>query len=124
MFGFVEARTRHHKSATLLVKKQRFVSLVCPLLGISGCHWVDSWMQACIELGVVLADRPFGPLCRAAAPGGGLCKRAVTTEEISAFLNVFLLSPILQHGGNSQSKTKRFDDRLSLERARHELKKK
>ena len=26
--------------------------------------------------------------------------------------------------GNSQSKTKRFDDRLSLERARHELKKK
>ena len=27
-------------------------------------------------------------------------------------------------GGNSQSKTKRIDDRLSLERARHELKKK
>ena len=37
-------------------------------------------------------DRPFGPLCRAAAPEKGLCKRAVTTEEISAFLNALLSS--------------------------------
>ena len=36
----------------------------------------------------------------------------------------FLLSPILQHVGIAKSKTKRFDDRQSLERARHELKKK
>lgn len=92
VFGFVEARTRHHKSATSLGKKQRFMPLVCPLLGISGCHWVDSWMQACDELGVVFSNRPFGPLCRAAAPDGGLCKRAVTTEEISTFLNAVLVS--------------------------------
>ena len=92
VFGFIEARTRHHKSATSLGKKQRSMPLVCPLLGISGCHWVDSWIQACDELGVVLSDRPFGPLCRAAAPSGGLCKRAVTTEEISVFLNAVLSS--------------------------------
>ena len=49
-------------------------------------------MQSCDELGVVFSDRPFGPLCRAAAPDGGLCKRAVTTEEISAFLNAVLVS--------------------------------
>ena len=92
VFGFVEARARHHKSATSLGKKQRFMPLVCPLLGISGSPWVDSWMQACDELGVVLSDRPFGPLCRAAAPGGGLCKRAVTTDEISVFINAVLSS--------------------------------
>ena len=37
------------------------------------------------------------------------------------YLFAFTYSPTC---GNSQSKTKRFDDRLSLERARHELKKK
>ena len=92
VFGFVEARTRHHKSATSLGKKQRFMPLVCPLLGISGLHWVDSWLQACDELGIVFSERPFGPLCRAAAQGGGLCKRAVTTDEISTFINALLVS--------------------------------
>ena len=36
----------------------------------------------------------------------------------------FCFSPVLEQCENSWSKTKRFDDRQSLERARHELKKK
>ena len=36
----------------------------------------------------------------------------------------FCFSPVLEQRENSWSKTKRFDDRQSLERARHELKKK
>ena len=43
----------------------------------------------------------------------------VLIEDTQLFAITY--SPIC---GNSQSKTKRFDDRLSLERARHELKKK
>ena len=32
-FGFVEARTKFHKTATNLAKKQRYMPLVAPLLG-------------------------------------------------------------------------------------------
>eukprot|EP00434_Breviolum_minutum_P016188 symbB.v1.2.014264.t1/scaffold1033.1/size247163/2 len=90
VFGFIEARTKQHKSATSVVKKQRFMPLVCPILGITGVQWVDSWTQSCEQLGVVLSRQPLGPLCRAAASGGGLCERSVTTSEISIFINAVL----------------------------------
>lgn len=63
VFGIVEDRTQHHKSATSSGKKQRFTPLVCPLLGIGSCLY---------ELGIVLETKPFGPPCRAAASGGSV----------------------------------------------------
>ena len=35
IFGFIEGRTQHHKSATSLTKKRRFMPLVCPLYWVS-----------------------------------------------------------------------------------------
>ena len=90
IFGFVEGRTQHHKSATSVTKKRRFMPLVCPLLGITGCNWVESWMCSWKDLGIDIDKQPFGPLCRAASPSGGLCKRACSSEEISVFINAVL----------------------------------
>ena len=89
-FGFIEARTQHHKSATSLLKRRRFMPLVCPLLGITGCNWVEAWMQSWDALGIDIDKQPFGPLCRAASSSGGLCNRACTSDEISVFINAVL----------------------------------
>ena len=90
LFGFVEGTTQHHKSATSLAKKRRFMPLVCPLLGITGLNWVEAWMRCWAELSIDIDRQPFGPLCRAASPMGGLCKRACATEEITTFINAAL----------------------------------
>ena len=92
LFGFIEGTTQHHKCATSVVKKRQFMPLVCPLLGITGCNWVESWMLSWSELGIDIDKQPFGALCRAASPAGDLCKRACTSEEISVFINAILKS--------------------------------
>ena len=90
LFGFIEGTTQHHKCATSVIKKRQFMPLVCPLLGITGCNWVEAWMSSWSELGIDIDKQPFGALCRAASPSGDLCKRACTSEEISVFINAIL----------------------------------
>ena len=90
IYGFVEARTKHHKTATSLAKKQRYMPLVAPVLGVSGVDWTAFWLWACGQLGVDWEVEPFGALCRAASHDGSLCKRSCTTEEVSTFLNKVL----------------------------------
>ena len=89
-FGFIEGRTQHHKSVTSLAKKRRFMPLVCPLPGITGCNWVEAWMHSWKELCIDIDKQPFGPLCRAASSSGGLCNRACTSDEINVLINAVL----------------------------------
>eukprot|EP00435_Cladocopium_sp_Y103_P014351 s3649_g3.t1 len=93
LFGFVEARTQFHKTATTLVKKKLFMPLVAPLLGVTDVDWSRHWMASFDKLGVDTTVEPFGAICRAPDHSGGLCKRSVTTEEIGVFLNGFLRTP-------------------------------
>eukprot|EP00435_Cladocopium_sp_Y103_P019260 s3819_g4.t1 len=93
LFGFVEARTQFHKTATTLVKKKLFMPLVAPLLGVTDVDWSRHWMRVLDELQVDVTAVPFGAVCRAPDHGGGLCRRSITTEEVGAFLNRFLSTP-------------------------------
>ena len=90
LYGFVEARTKYHKTATSLAKKQLYMPLVAPVLGVTTVDWTKHWVQACESLGVSFEKEPFGALCRAASHGGVLCKRSCTTEEVGIFLNKIL----------------------------------
>ena len=89
-FGFLEARTKHHKTSTTLARKRRFMPLVCPVLGISGVHWIQHWLETFDVLGVSIDQVPFGPICRAPGTDGDLCERGCTSDEITTFLNVVL----------------------------------
>ena len=93
LYGFVEARTQCHKTATTLVKKKLFMPLVAPLLGVTDVDWSKYWMVAMDKLGADTSTEPFGAVCRAPGHGGGLCRRSVTTQEIGVFLNGFLNTP-------------------------------
>ena len=90
LYGFVEARTRHHKTATTLAKKQRYMPLVAPVLGVTTVDWTKYWLEAMISLEVDLTAEPFGALCKAPSHEGKLCRRSCTTEEIGVFLNKVL----------------------------------
>ena len=81
-FGFVEARTKFHKTATSLAKKQRHMPLVAPLLGVTDVDWSKHWLAAMQELNIDVDHEPFGAICRAPAHDGSLCRRSCTTEEI------------------------------------------
>ena len=89
-FGFVEARTKFHKTATSLAKKQRHMPLVAPILGVTSTDWSDKWVRSMLELKVVLDQEPFGAICRAPAQDGSLCRRSCTTKEVGDFVNRIL----------------------------------
>ena len=55
--------------------------LVCPLLGVTGCNWVEAWMHSWKDLCFDIDKQPFG------SSSGGLCNRACTSDEISVFIN-------------------------------------
>ena len=90
IFGFIETRTIHHKSATSLKKKRVFLPIVSPILGITTTDWTEAWFAVLNDLKVCVDVRPFGALCRAPTADGALCRRSVSSDEISAFLNRFL----------------------------------
>ena len=90
LFGFVEARTKFHKTATSLAKKQLHMPLVAPLLGVTDVDWSKHWLTAMQELNIDVDHEPFGAICRAPAHDGSLCSRSCTTEEIGNFANKFL----------------------------------
>ena len=90
LFGFVEARTKFHKTATSLAKKQRYMPLVAPLLGVTDVDWSKYWISAMNVLGINVDAEPFGAVCRAPTHDGALCRRSCTTEEIGNFANKFL----------------------------------
>jgi len=89
-FGFVEAKTKFHKKATNLDKKQGYMPLVAPLLGVTETDWSRHWVRAKLELKVDINIEPFGAICRAPAHDGALCARSRTSEEVSVFINKFL----------------------------------
>eukprot|EP00434_Breviolum_minutum_P034375 symbB.v1.2.030424.t1/scaffold3428.1/size56978/3 len=65
-FGFVEARTRIHKTSTTAERKAMYMRYVAPIQG------------------------PFGPVCRATRADGAFTCRALTSAEGTSMLNDFI----------------------------------
>ena len=86
-FGFVEARTRFHKTGSSMERKLRYMPLVAPISGITDTDWTDLWMNSMWHVGFDFKAQPVGALCRAPLHGGGLAQRSMTSDEIGDFLN-------------------------------------
>ena len=84
--GFVEARTREHKTSNTVRTKRRAMPLVAPFPGVTEVGWVAAWFDAGRQLGVVWDDEPFGPLVRAPNSSGHLCARRCSSSEAGAML--------------------------------------
>ncbi|CAE7217665.1 ubiad1 [Symbiodinium sp. CCMP2592] len=84
--GFVEARTRDHKTSNTVKTKRRAMPLVAPFPRVTDANWVKAWWNAGLRLGVQWDAEPFGPLVRAPDAEGQLCKRRCTSSEAGVML--------------------------------------
>lgn len=91
-FGFVEGRTRHHKTGSSAIKKSMQMPLVSPIAGVSSCLWALIWFEVMDSIGFQHGQEPLGALCRA-PHDDGLNKRSLTSEEAAAFANALLEVP-------------------------------
>ena len=90
MFGFVEARTRVHKTGGTEEKKAMYMPFVAPILGIHKEPWALTWRSVLEKIGFDWQGRPLGPLCRAPAGNGSFSKRSLTSQECAGILNALL----------------------------------
>ena len=93
VFGFVEGSTRVHKTGGAEEKKALYMPLVAPINGISQDSRGMRWKCALQELQLLPGESPFGPLCKAPAPGGGFARRGVSSTEAGNILNAILDIP-------------------------------
>ena len=84
--GFVEARTREHKTSNTVRTKRRAMPLVAPFPGVTEANWVSSWWHAAQRLGVDWSAVPFGPLVRAPNSLGKLGVRRCSSSEAGSML--------------------------------------
>ena len=89
-FGFVEVRSRAHKTGGTEEKKALFMPFVAPIAGVTTRPWAMAWKEAMESLGFCLWRRPYGAICRAPSASGTFGVRPVTTAEITNMLNGFL----------------------------------
>ena len=83
LVGYIESKTKYHKTATSLLKKQKFMPLVAPVLGVT-------WLDSMAFLKVDIDKKPFGAICRAPRADGVLGERRCFFEEIVTFTNRLL----------------------------------
>ena len=89
-FGFVEARTRIHKTSTTAERKAMYMPYVALVNGIGSGSWGLKWKVVLEELGLLDLGAPFGPICRAPTVDGGFTKRPVSTSEGTNMINAYL----------------------------------
>ena len=87
-FGFVEGRSRIHKTATSEERKTLYMPFVAPIWGVTSKAWGLNFKAALEEVGMLTKRDPFGPLCRATRPDGTI--RALTSAEGSSMMNGYL----------------------------------
>lgn len=86
VFGFVEARTRFHKTGSSMERKLRYMPLVAPINGITKVDWTHHWLNAMSKVGFNFQAQPVGALCRPPLQDGTLADRSLTSDEASRFL--------------------------------------
>ena len=90
-FGFVEARTRIHKTSTTAERKAMYMPYVAPIQGVGDGYWGLDWKAVLEELQLMDPKRrPFGPVCRATRADGTFTCRALTSAEGTSMLNDFI----------------------------------
>eukprot|EP00435_Cladocopium_sp_Y103_P048557 s482_g14.t1 len=89
-FGFVEARTRIHKTSNTAERKAMYMPFVAPIQGLGEEAWGLVWQDVLGRLGMLDRAEPYGPICRAPSSEGSFTRRALTSEEAGNMLNEYL----------------------------------
>lgn len=94
LVGYIESKTKYHKTATNLLKKQKFMPLVAPVLGVTRLDWAAHWLDSMAFLKVDIDKKPFGAICRAPRADGVLGERRL--KRLSLLPTVFLAPQLIR----------------------------
>mgnify|MGYP001827075038 FL=1 len=68
--GFVEARTREHKTGGHEERRALYMPLVAPAVGLGKQSWAQDWQRSMQALGIDYNVQPFGAVCKALDSSG------------------------------------------------------
>ena len=88
--GYLECRTRSHKTARLVAKRGIAMPLVAPVWGISTPAWGLAFVRLCKLSGRPLESIDSAPLLMAPTPEGSWSCRSTTTSEAGKWLRHLL----------------------------------
>ena len=88
--GFLTLYTREHKTSATGAKREQYLPLVVPWMGITHHDWVNSFLELYLEMGLDIHQVPLGPLMPAPKLGGGFASRPLSTAEAAKWLRLLL----------------------------------
>ena len=91
--GYLEVRTKSHKTARNALKRTMLLPIILPVLGVDGSCFVRHVGEAFSRVGLPFDGKIDGPLFRPPSKFGDPCKRGLTSTECSRFLQLFLDEP-------------------------------
>ena len=105
VYGFIEGKTRVHKTGTSEEKKAMQMPLVAPMQGLLHKPWSLVWKESLEFFGLLPGGDKFGALCRPVDKAQELFKRSVISAEASGMLRFFIQEPESPEASRAPPKT-------------------
>ena len=88
--GFLTLYTAEHKTSAVGARREQYLPLVVPWMGVTHDEWVKTFMQVYEMAGLDLFKVPLGPLMPAPRLGGSFGARPFSTPEAAQWLRLLL----------------------------------
>ena len=88
--GFLTLFTSEHKTSAVGVRREQYLPLVVPWMGVTHDEWVQTFLQVYKQCGLDISKVPLGPLLPAPRLGGTFGARPLSTPEAADWLRLLL----------------------------------
>ena len=88
--GFLTLYTAEHKTSAVGARREQYLPLVVPWMGVVHDEWIKTFLDVYLELGLNIFKIPLGPLLPAPRLGGGFAARPLSTPEAATWLRLLL----------------------------------
>ena len=88
--GFLTLYTAEHKTSAVGARREQYLPLVVPWMGVTHDEWVKTFMDVYSLAGLDLFKVPLGPLLPAPRLGGSFGARPLSTPEAAEWLRLLL----------------------------------
>ena len=93
--GYIILYTRHHKTARATAKKALLLPIIISTESVDSRPWLPVAREVFREVGLCLEGDIQGPLLRPLTPDSlSLCKRGISSNEVSRFMRLMLGRPL------------------------------
>ncbi|CAE7038963.1 unnamed protein product [Symbiodinium sp. CCMP2592] len=88
--GFIECKTRDHKTANAVAHTGFSMPLVAPARGVTSSAWAVTWAKVADEVGLGFSSTRVGPVLPAPDQKGGWTRRCVDSGEVTKWMRALL----------------------------------